>query len=332
MSEEETVEEAVKRIQDFEASQIARVEDLGRELAFTDAIEPISRISELFRQIPVANISELSASAKDIVNRSAKDVSNIISQIRDFETKSENPHHRRQQLLETIRNKPDQLFDNLQNVISYLASRQRDFSGLADEARKARDDALREADEIRTRLKEAEKEANRILDEVRKTAAEEGVTQQAKYFHGEAETHSTKADKWQGYTIKTAIGLGGFAVLSLVGVYLLPTPVNTYEAFQVGLSKILIFATIAYMLFLCARTLTAHRHNVVVNRHRQNALRTFNALVEASSADSTRDVVLNHAAACIFAPQETGFAKSGTPSPGSPLVEIMPKIFPPSPG
>ena len=37
---------------------------------------------------------------------------------------------------------------------------------------------------------------------------------------------------------------------------------------------------------------------------------TFKALADAAGEDNSKDIVLNHAASCIFSPQETGYTKS----------------------
>lgn len=78
--------------------------------------------------------------------------------------------------------------------------------------------------------------------------------------------------------------------------------------FQLISSKVLIFAVLGYLLLMAARNYATHKHNVVVNRHRQNALLTYRSLVEASDGSGTEDIVLAHAASCIFSPQETGFS------------------------
>jgi len=80
--------------------------------------------------------------------------------------------------------------------------------------------------------------------------------------------------------------------------------------FQLISSKILIFAVLGYLLLMAARNYATHKHNAIVNRHRQNALLTYRKLVEAASNEVTEDIVLAHAASCIFSPQETGFAHS----------------------
>lgn len=69
----------------------------------------------------------------------------------------------------------------------------------------------------------------------------------------------------------------------------------------------LIFSVMAYMLFLSAKNFLNHKHNAIVNKHRQNALMTHSALVESSGDDGVRDAVLLQASSCIFSPQPTGY-------------------------
>jgi hypothetical protein len=66
------------------------------------------------------------------------------------------------------------------------------------------------------------------------------------------------------------------------------------------------------MLLLFSRNYLAHKHNSIVNKHRQNALLTFKAIVDAAGTEERRDVILTYAAACIFSPQETGYTKPST--------------------
>ncbi len=72
---------------------------------------------------------------------------------------------------------------------------------------------------------------------------------------------------------------------------------------------VLIFAVLGFLLVLAAKNYSTYKHNSVVNKHRQNALLTYRALVEAATGDGTENIVLAHAAACIFSPQETGFSR-----------------------
>jgi hypothetical protein len=321
---------SVARIQNFNPEQLPRRDDLGSAMSFDGAVEPAWRLIRLFQQIPVDHLSDIPVAALHQIRDQANSIFNIFDSILKFSPdKLDSPSATRTQFISQLSNTYDQLFSVLHPYVAYLSSRQRDFAALEREARAAVQSATDQATAIKNQLSKDQEEAQRILDEVRQVAAEQGVSQQAIYFKDEAERHDTEAELWRKYTVRTAIGLGAYAVLSLF-VYKIPylAPSTPYEAVQLSLGKILIFGVIAYMLFLCARNFLSHKHNAIVNKHRQNALLTFNALSEAARGEDKRDVVLTHAAACIFSPQDTGYTKHGGSQDAvtTKLIEVIPKI------
>ena len=50
---------------------------------------------------------------------------------------------------------------------------------------------------------------------------------------------------------------------------------------------------------------------------------TFEALAAAGKDQAAKDIILSHAAACIFAPQETGYSKSGSGSDPVPVNSLI---------
>ena len=175
-------------------------------------------------------------------------------------------------------------------------------------------------------LEQSKEHAKSILNEVRKTAAESGVTQQAIYFKESAESHDAQAEVWRTRLTRFAWAAGVFAFLSLF-LHLIPflAPKTAYDTVQIGVSKILIFGVLSFLLYLAARNFMSHKHNGVVNRHRHQALLTYQALVAAAADTANRDIVLTHAAACIFGAQPTGYSdegRQGAPTAKS-VVELM---------
>jgi hypothetical protein len=72
------------------------------------------------------------------------------------------------------------------------------------------------------------------------------------------------------------------------------------------------------------RNYAASRHNLVVNRHRQNALSSFETFVKGAGDQQTKDAVLLQATQSIFVPQDSGFIRGeSTPQPGSQIIEIL---------
>ena len=121
------------------------------------------------------------------------------------------------------------------------------------------------------------------------------------------------------------LGIYGVASFFIAKVPLLE-PSDTYQSIQLGVSKILIFAVISFMLYLSARSYLSHKHNAIVNRHRQNSLLTYRALVDAAGSSENREVILTHAAACIYGPQPTGYSQDGREAPKvSSVVEVFGK-------
>lgn len=139
------------------------------------------------------------------------------------------------------------------------------------------------------------------------------------------------ARKWMRATRWLTFGMAAFATIALF-LHKCPllAPTNTYETIQLVVGKALIFSTIAYFMILSAKNFLAHRHNAIVNKHRQNALSTYRAIVEAGGDAANRDIILTKAAECIFAPQPTGFGRADAGEPASiSMVSLAPGAFKP---
>ena len=324
----EETKSSLRRIQDFEVNLLVREDELGRELNFRDAVEPSRRMVELARRLPLEILSDLTEPHLNKIKNNCDNIYNIFDQCLKFTTKTSDPSNRRDELITQITNEYNSLFDALFQYIAYGVSQKTDFDRVDREARATLQGINDKASDLQQSLEGHEKEASRILEEVKAIAAEQGVTQQAIYFKEEADRHGREAVMWRNVTVGMAIGLGSYAILTLF-IHKIPYlyPANSYETAQLIVSKILIFGVLAYMLFLSVRNFLSHTHNSIVNKHRKNSLLTFQALVDASSAEGTRDIVLGHASSCIFSPQETGYTRgSGSDSRASvshPIVELV---------
>lgn len=320
---------SLERIQSFNAESLVRRDVLGK-YAFDNAVAPARRLIDLFITLPVSHLVYF----PDQQLRETRDVANnayrVFQTFLDFDVESAQPSvtHAQDTLVQSLRDIFQHTFNVLSPLIAFSTVRAQDFSAMERDARAAVQTAQDQVATLIRDLDDDKKTIDGILKEARDAAAEQGVSKQAIHFKTEADKHETQAGIWLTRSVGTAIGLGIFAVLSL---FLHKVPgldaTNAYRMTQIAVSKVLIFGVIAYMLILCAKNFLSHRHNEVVNRHRQNALATFTALVEATSDAASSDIVLSHAASCIFAPQETGYAKQdGAHSDGMPSLQILPRI------
>ena len=82
----------------------------------------------------------------------------------------------------------------------------------------------------------------------------------------------------------------------------------THYIIQNVVTRILIVSALFYGLAFSVKAFRANKHSSVVNKHRQSALDTFEAFVNAPSADqNTKNAVLLEATRTIFSHQTTGY-------------------------
>lgn len=304
--------ESLSRIQKFDAALLPRESELGSRLNFSDVVDPAQQLIDLYNRLSVTALQDFPDNILTPIRDNANSHFKLFTQILDFDPSQQDPNGVRNNLIKQVEGAYQPAFQALHPYISYSLHRSADFQRLDSDARSTLQSIEDKANKISENLSQHEENAKAALDEIRRVAAEEGVTKQAAHFNAEYEHHKTEADRWQGYAVKLSIGLGVFAVVSLF-IHKIPffNPENTYDAIQLSISKVLIFSVIAYMLFLSSKNFLNHKHNAIVNKHRQNALMTHTALVEASGDEGVRDAVLLQAANCIFSPQSTGYTQTG---------------------
>jgi len=306
----ESVEDDLKRIQGFDAQQLVQREKLGEAFAFDDAVNPANRVIALYQKMPVSALREFPPSQLNTIQEQCKSVYNLFDQILSFNSRSADAEAQQTKLMEDLQSAYQTNFNKMYPFISFAVARTVDFSSLEIDGRAAVQAVRDETEKVLNELSTTSKDASQLLAEVRDAAAEQGVTQEAKYFSGEATDHIKSADKWLKASVIMALVVTSYATLSLFFPHLPVFAANTTsEAIQLATSKVLIFFVLAFLLFQCVKNYSAHRHNVVTNKHRQNALMTYTTLAQAGGSREARDVILQHAAAAVYAPNDTGYLK-----------------------
>ncbi|MEW8052197.1 MAG: hypothetical protein AB2792_13380 [Candidatus Thiodiazotropha sp.] len=320
--------ESLERIQAFDVATLPREAELGSKFNFNEVVQPANILVDLFKRLSVVALQDFPDNFLTQIRDNSNNNYKLFTQVLEFDPEQQDPVAVRNSLITNIENAYQPAFQALHQHIAYSLHRSADFQRLDSDARATLQSIEDKSLEISKSLENHEKDAKVVLDEIRRVAAEEGVTKQAAHFNAEYEHHSQEAEKWQVRTAKLAIALGVFALISLF-LHKIPflKPENTYDAVQLSISKFLVFFVIAYMLFLSAKNFMNHKHNSIINKHRQNALMTHSALVEASGNEGVRDAVLLQASSCIFSPQSTGYAASSDSdlSHQKSMIEILSK-------
>lgn len=309
MSQYDQTIESVKRLQEFQSSSLPRIEELGKSINFTDAVEPANHLINLYRRISVEALKDFPDSVLIQIKNIADSNYNLLSQILSFDLQTQtNPQDTKETYISQLRDVYQQTFNQLHNVVSYSVCRTTDFRTIEHEARGVFQGIIDKTNEITEHLEQSKEEANKILEEVRNVAAEQGVSQQAIYFKNESESHNILSNYWQTKTQWMSIIL---VIVSIMFLFLdkweFLSPKNNFEAMQFIVSKVFIFATLTYLLYLSGKNFLSHKHNEIVNRHRQNALMTYQVIVDAATTIEGKEIILAQAAYCMFSPQETGY-------------------------
>ncbi|MEX2531835.1 MAG: hypothetical protein WD960_13790 [Gemmatimonadota bacterium] len=317
--------DALKRIQEFDPDSLVREKELGASLNFAPAVEPARRLVELYKRLTLLALEDFPEQQLEKIKKQANSDYGIFTEILEFSTNQQSPHELRTSLIDKLTKAYQPAFNTLHPFISFSLHRSADFQQLDRDARAALQEIRDQATAVLDELGGTRGEAKQVLEEARRVAGEVGVAHQAEHFKRAAEEHGEHKETWRDRTVKLAWGLGVFALVSFL-IHKIPwlAPETTYDTVQLAISKLLVFATISYMLYLSARNFMSHKHNEIVNRHRQDALMTYRALVEATESPANRDVVLTYAAACIFAPQGTGYTSdSDGGGPPRNVVELL---------
>lgn len=325
----EKTQKTLEQIQTFNTKSLVREEELGKNLSFSEAVEPAKRIVNLFKQISINTLEDFPEEQLNILINQANKNLNLFDEIDSFTTEQPNPHETRNNLLNKLKNSYQNTFNKIYNLISYSTSKSADFKRLENEANEMMLSVKEQADVLKKELENKNKESENILENIRQVSAEHGVSQEAKYFKETAEKHETLAKSWKNNTYRLALILFIYAIMSFflhkINYF---KPEDSYDTIQLAVSKVLIFAVISYLLYLSARNFIANKHNAVINKHRQTALVTFKSLVDAAESIDNKEIILTHASSCIFSPQPTGYSKESSSSPSTKsVIELLAKPF-----
>lgn len=311
MATSEKIEQTTKsleRVQKFDVQTLVRQDQLGQALCFAEITSHAQSIVDLYKRISIACLDDFADQQLDSITTQANSDNQLFEKILAFMPTDNNANQQRISLIESVTNRRDQLFNILWQYIAYSVARVTDTTLLETQARATIQAIKDQATDIQKHLNANKKESDDVLKAIKSVAAEQGVSQQATYFKDEFDTQETKAEEWLRRTYYFSVAIAGFAVASLfLHKWEWLAPKTDLETVQFVSSKIIIFSVLAFLLLMSSRNYGRHKHNAVLNKHRQNALLTYQALVKAAGEKGTEDIVLANAASCIFSPQDTGY-------------------------
>ena len=172
-----------------------------------------------------------------------------------------------------------------------------------------------------TKLQGQQKTMETIITATREAAAKVGVAHFTTDFRTESDSQATSAKKWLWTTVVMAI----LTVLASVGVFFVPLEhdAKAAQVLQLFTSKVVILGLLFTATIWCGKLYKAAIYQVLVNRHRANALLTFQAFTQAASDNAVRDSVLLETTRSIFAITQSGYLDNESTPEGGKVVEVV---------
>ena len=86
----ESTREALNRIQQFDAKTLSREDDLGKQMSFSEAVQPAEALIDIYKRIPITALDDFSDTQLNAISGQAKADYNVFKQILDFNAQDGN--------------------------------------------------------------------------------------------------------------------------------------------------------------------------------------------------------------------------------------------------
>ena len=326
----EALETATAKLAELSAvdpKALARTSDLSPDINFSDAAPHFEGMLELCKQLSQRDLSRLTLLQLTAINGACTKLSQFIQQVRDFNLNQNTPGDVCRNIVNAVENAYDDVTNPLLLPLSFTATQATDYAKIEREAKGYHATMKTEAEKLSKFIVEVRSEAEAALMAVKEQAAEAGVSTNAQIFVTDSQKHENLAEKWLKATVWMAGGTLAIAVAALVTAFIYH-PEDLASTVQYVVAKLLVFSTMSFGVFWCARNYRSQKHNETLNRHRAKALMTFRAFVEGTAEARVKDAILLQAAQAAFSGRPTGFDSPEKDSQTvNPVVEILGKTF-----
>jgi hypothetical protein len=292
--------------------------------AFTEVRPALARCCAVAKQLTSLDLSVIGNGAVQSMAQSATGLVAQIQGMRDFDIKRSGANLPQQhgQTQQNALAGCDSFMQASVPHLGYLLAVDQSAKKVIEAGRQQMETALGDVLEKAKEAGALAEEAKHALATIKQTSAETSVAVHEKNFDTTAKAHESAAHSWLLGTVG-AIGLTLVVAAFLLAAFPLEGTLDQAITVQRLIARIAPIAFLSTIVFWCARNYRTHRHLHVVNAHRRNALRTFEAFVKGARDDATKNAVLLEATRSVFAPVSTGYASGDDDPNPSRIIEIL---------
>jgi hypothetical protein len=295
---------------------LTREADLGSSLSFSAISQDIKLLRDFLASVTDSVLGDQSDGYLRDFSNSCGQVLQAMHRIRDFKVANlANPQNERDQRQQEFQNQSAHLVSNFRPLYLESLLKRTDPTQISSVISSAIAASLApympklaELERLGGELQEQKGLAAETIEKLQAAAASTGVARYRGIFDEESKTHDKNAGPWLRATVAVALITAAIAVgLSAIGLapeWLGITPVN---ALQLSLTKVILVGLGISAAVWCGSNYRALRHLSVVDKHRANALATYEIFAAATSDPQERGLILTQSAQAIFGHVATGY-------------------------
>jgi hypothetical protein len=162
-----------------------------------------------------------------------------------------------------------------------------------------------------------------VLSDIRTKLGDIGASHHAVRFAEESDQQRKESHLWLAIIVGVAICMGFYAISLEPDLREEIAKSGSKLIWPLFAMRGIILSLGSVLLFIGLRSFSACRHNSVVNKHRANALDTFQIFHQSAKDDETKAAVLLEATKAVFAPAASGYLKAASDTTPSHIIELV---------
>ena len=298
---------------------LVRVSDLGRELNFSEYRELFDDLLQFTSQLSSLAWEKLPARPQRDILDNVNALASAVQEIKEFSSATQGQSER-----DRYANQLQAALDAFKQIVvpyvGYLSWDSIDLDGYQRSLNENIAEGRQTIDRVAKEVQSDKVAAEEALSAIRAAAAEAGVSQEAATFRDAAGRYAGLAQWWLvGAILGVAATIG--AAFGLVLLWDVSGQISDAEVLQIVLAKAAALAVLSYATINAVRLYRSNAHLAAVNRHREDALRTFQSFVDGTADDEVKDRILLAAANAAFGQTATGLI--GDRGDGGNTVEVV---------
>lgn len=308
--------------------KISKPFERGQALSFGELETGFKYIQETASRLLEINLDAIPQELLSVLENATNQLLTAIGRLETFQHLNERAQHLRSSILANYKETVTPFLSSASTILALSIGQNKIDSKLKMFRVEIEDklkSELKEYPEIKEKAEIALRDINQIVIRAKNELGKHTVSIHADHFRKEARYQIIQGAVW------LACSLIALFAISYWGLHLYkksyePAQLTTYGNVQLIFSKIIITSTLFTVLYGCLKNFKSCNHNIVVNRHRANALSTFDTFVNSAADQATKDAILLQSASCVFSPQNSGYTEGSDSETSNNVFKIVESV------